>query len=154
MSEQASYRQNSLKESLGDDWEDIVQEAKMKCLQYQDNSEYNRILTRVIHNLALNALDARETEDGIKREERNELLVAAAGMSEGTYNPDFGAIADVQRILRKHWNGPERDAIFLYLTKQVSLRDLQGDLGKSTTDTHRFMVDSLALLKAELRDYA
>ncbi len=142
-----TMRQSKLQTSLGDDWEDVVQEANLRCLRYQHNQEYERILTTVIRNVALDVLVKRKQDrkmyDQISAEDRQEA-----------YTPNFGLIEDVRRVLRKHWNQKERDAIFLYFTGQASLRDIQKDLGKSTTDTHRFMGASIVTLKEELEDYA
>ncbi len=152
--ESLTFRQNSLRKSLGDEWEDVIQDAKMRCLRYTYNPEYDRILKKVIHNTAVDFLKRRERRENILTEEQERVAIESQGMRELTYKPDFGAIADVQSALRKHWNKEESDAIYLYLTRQVSLPAIQKILKKSKTECFRIMFNALEVLKYELREYA
>ncbi len=152
--ESLTFRQNDLRRSLGDDWEDVIQDAKMRCLRYTHNPEYDRILKKVVHNTAVDFLKRRERNENILTEEQERVLIESQGGRELAYNPDFGAIADVQRVLRKHWNQEERDAIYLYITKQVSLQFIRQILKKSKTEVFRFMQSATEVLKSELRDYS
>ncbi len=115
--------QKRLRYRVGDDWEDVVQEAKMKCIKHEGKEYYDRYLTVAIKNEAIDVLKRRSIIEMVSLDEREEHGPKTLNSEEHSYSTDYGAILDLNTFMRKRWNRVERDAIYLYFTKQVSIRE-------------------------------
>jgi len=125
--------QARLRARLGHEWEDVVQEAKMKCIKHEGKEYYDRYLTVAIKNEAINVLRHRAAVEMVSLDEREENGPKTLNSEEHSYSTDYGAIHDCNTFMRKRWNSAERDAIFLYFTGQISIRQAGKIAGKENT---------------------
>jgi len=144
-------RQRWLKKSVGDDWDDVVQEATMKCLNQSAQPYYDAYLSRAITNEAINFLKHRSLVEMVSltdREERYPFL------SEYSYEIDFGAIKDLRDFMLPRWSALERDVIFMFFTDQIPIRVVAEMLKKSRMSTQRWLQGVKREFKERLSEYA
>ena len=144
-------RRKSLKIACGEEWQDIVQEAKLKCLGVQNEKFYQAYLFRSINNLAINHLKEKAKMPTVSFDTDREVTDQLA---EQGYTTNFEAIHDVSEFMRVQWNQNERDAIYASFVRGATLHETADALGVSSTTAHRYLQWVKALFKRGLSDYA
>ena len=144
-------KRKSLKVSCGQEWPDIVQEAKLRCLSVLDKDFYQAYLFRTINNLALNYLKKKERMSSVFSDPNQDLM---DNLDELHYAIDFGAKHDISKFMRSHWNQKERDAIFAFFTNKATVRDCSDTLDVTPTTAQRWLSKVKRLFKEELGEYA
>ena len=149
-----TLKQQNLKQQVGEDWDDIIQTAKLRTLKYYGKLEYNRILTRTIHNLAVNLLTGREVEERAKTRLQETVKAQSTGIhGELAYETDFGAIHDVRQTLSQ-WPQNYRDAFQLYFSGEITFREAQRMLRMTHGFAYRWLRKAKKSFKKELQSYA
>ena len=144
-------KRKSLKISCGQEWPDIVQEAKLKCLLFMDEDFYQAYLFRTINNLALNYLKKKERMSSVFADPNQDMM---DNLDEMRYEIDFGAVHDVGKFMRAFWNQKERDAIYGFFTGKATVRDCSEELGLTVTTAQRWLSHVKNAFKEELGEYA
>ena len=144
-------KRRSLKISCGQEWPDIVQEAKLKCLSFMEEDFYQAYLYRTINNLALNFLKKREQMSSVFADPNQNKM---ENLDELLYEIDFGAVYDVSEFMRACWNQEERDAIYGFFTRNSTLLDCAEVLEMSPTTVQRWMQAVKGKFQEELGAYA
>jgi len=152
MYESAKFRK--LKRQVGDDWEDIVQEATINCMRYVGQPYYNKCLTKTIYNEAYTFLHKRRKDNVVSLDERDKDGPKTFNILEYSYLTDFGAIYDLNRFMISRWDEAERNIIFLFFTKQITVRYASGLLGKPLASTYRWLMNVKKTFHRGLSDYA
>ncbi len=144
-------KRGSLKISCGQEWPDIVQEAKLKCLSFMHEDFYQAYLYRTINNLALNYLKKKERMSSVFIDPNQDLM---DNLDEQRYEIDFGAVYDVSKFMRLHWDQEDRDVIYGFFTRNSTLRDCADVLGMTPTTMQRWLSNVKKMFKEELGAYA
>lgn len=128
-----SAKQRWLKKKVGPEWEDIMQDARLRCLPYELKDYYMSYFSRAVTNGAINYLRHQTKMEMISISDREEKPIDVAELS---YEVNFEANCDVRRFMMERWSAIERDVIFMFFTDQISVRGACAMLGKSRTCTH------------------
>ena len=144
-------KRKSLKISCGEEWPDIIQEAKLKCFLFMDKDFYQAYLCRTINNLALNYLKKKERMSSVFSDPSQDLM---DNLDEQRYEIDFGAVYDVSKFMRKNWNQEERDMIYGFFIGKATVRDCSEELGMTVTTAQRWLSNVKRAFKQELGEYA
>ncbi len=144
-------KRKSLKVSCGQEWPDIVQEAKLKCLSFMDEDFYQAYLYRTINNLALNYLKKKERMSSVFADPNQDLM---DNLDEQRYEIDFGAVYDVSKFMRLYWDQEDRDVIYGFFTRNSTLHDCADALGMTPTTMQRWLSNVKKMFKEELGAYA
>ena len=144
-------KRKSLKLSCGQEWPDIVQEAKLKCLSFMDEDFYQAYLFRTINNLALNYLRKKEMMSSIFVDPNQNKM---ENLDEMRYEIDFGAVYDVSKLMRKNWDQEDRDIIYQFFVGKATLFECAAALEITPTTMQRWLSNVKKMFKEELGAYA
>ena len=144
-------KRKSLKLSCGQEWPDIVQEAKLKCLSFMDEDFYQAYLFRTINNLALNYLKKKERMSSVFSDPNSDLM---ENLDEMRYEIDFGAVHDVSKFMKLHWDQEDRDVIYQFFVGKATLFECAAVLGMTPTTVQRWLSNVKKMFKEELGEYA
>ena len=144
-------RRKSLKIACGEEWQDIVQEAKLKCLGVQNEKFYQAYLFRSVNNLAINHLKEKAKMPTVSFDTDREVTDQ---LVEQGYTTNFAAIHDVSEFMRRHWNQKERDAIYASFVCGATQLEIAEALGISPTTAVRWLQFVKTLFREGLSDYA
>ena len=131
-----SAKQRWLKKKVGAEWEDIMQDARLRCLPHELKDYYMGYFSRTITNIAINFLRHQTSVELISISDREEKPIEMQGLS---YETNFEANYDVRKFMMDHWSAPERDVILMFFIGQLSVRGASEMLGRSRMDTHRWL---------------
>ena len=144
-------KRRSLRLACGEEWEDLMQEARLKCLSIMSEPYYQAYLHQTINHLAMNYLRDKAMMPMVSSDTSPDVMEDLEGQS---YETDFGAIHDINKFMRLHWNQEERDAIYASFTRQATVEDSAEALNMPTMTTHRWLKNVKKMFVEELGDYA
>ena len=139
-----------LKKKVGDEWPDIVQESRLRCIPQSEEPYYAVYLGRAVTNTAINFLRRRSRIEMVSFNEREEMNY---NTWENSYEIDFGIIHDLRKFMLARWDAQERDAIFMFFTKQITVREAARMLKRSRSAVDRWLRDVRNIFKTQLSDY-
>jgi len=142
-----SAKQRWLKKKVGSEWEDILQDAQLRCLPQIGKDFYNAYFSRAISNAAINFLRHRASMDLISISDRDEKPIDIEGLS---YEVNFETNYDVRKFMQDRWTASERDVIFMFFTSQIPVRVASQMLGKSRTRAHVWLMNVKKQFKKRL----
>lgn len=128
-----SVEQRWLKKQVGAEWDDLLQDAWLRCQSKIGEEFYDVYFGRAITNGAINFLRHRSSVELVSISDREEKPIDVAGLS---YETNFETNYDVRKFMMDRWSATERDVIFMFFTDQISVRGACAMLGKSRTRTH------------------
>ena len=131
-----SAKQRWLKKKVGPEWEDIMQNARLRCLPHELKDYYMGYFSRTITNGAINYLRHQASVELVSISDREEKPIEMHGLS---YETNFEANYDVRKFMMDHWSAPERDVILMFFIGQISIRGASEMLRRSRMDTHRWL---------------
>ena len=131
-----SAKQRWLKKKVGDEWEDIMQEARLRCLKQTSQPYYDAYFSRAVSNAAINFLKHRASVELVSITDREDKPIA---VSELSYEVNFETNYDVRKFMMDHWSALERDVIFMFFIGEISIRRASEMLGRSRMDASRWL---------------
>lgn len=134
---------------LGDEYEDIVQEAKIKCIGYEGTDGYKPKLLKTIHNMGINELKRRFAQ---KNEGFN--MVSMEDCREIASHGAADERIDVRRALSRLFQPLEAQVMLDYLGGTITCREVSFILGVSLGKAHMILTIGIEKLQRELRAYA
>ena len=141
-------KQRWLKKKVGADWDDLVQDARVRCLAQETEPFYVAYLSRAITNAAINFLRHQATIEMISISDREEKPISVEQLS---YESTFETNYDIRKFMMSRWSASEQDVIFMYFTDQISVRVASEMLKKSRTQTHVWLTNVKKRFRKEMR---
>ena len=143
-----SAKQRWFKRKMGSDWDDVMQEARIRCIGHMDKPYYDAYFSRALTNAAINYLRHRTKVELVSITGREEKPIDA---SELSYEVNFEVNYDVRRFMMGRWTALERDVIFMFFTRQVPVRVAAAMLGRSRTRTHVWLMGVRRQFREEMK---
>lgn len=140
-----------LRKRVGDDWQDIVQEARLRCMAQSAQPYYAVYLGRAVINTAINFLRHRSRVEMVSLNEREER---SHNTWENSYEIDFGVIHDLREFMMPRWTAQERDVIFMFFTEQITIREAATMLKRSRSRVHVWLGKVKEIFREKLSEYA
>jgi len=144
-------KRRSLRIACGEEWEDLLQEARLKCLSVMSEPYYQAYLYQTVSHLAMNYLRDKIKMPTVSSDTSPDIMEDLEGR---WYETDFGAIYDVNKFMRLHWEQKERDVIYASFTHQATVEDCAEALDIPTMTAHRWLKNVKKMFVEELGAYA
>ena len=132
-----SAKQRWLKKKVGAEWDDILQDARLRCLSQTAQPYYEAYLSRAITNAAINFLRHRTSVELVSITDREDKPFDP----EMYYEVNFETNYDVRRFMLSRWSAQERDVIYMFFTRQIPVRVASDMLGTSRSTAQRWLTD-------------
>ena len=144
-------RLSALRASLGDEWDDINQQAYIKCLPYINNKGYLKIYQAALHSLALDRLKQRNFEL------RTFTPLDDISEAEEPYTETDMETSTEIRVALQRFTKQEQEWIMGWVTGKMTLVDISNAIRGRSGSHHmygeRFITRALTQLREDIKSH-